>query len=109
MEIYFAGGMYYPTEKVNGSTVSLMSKPMSFCMVHAGNPELPHISHNQRGLSLCSQHSSLYVTDETLEKAYFVDNVHYFCGSGESPRTVILSDAHKKALQNSIDRGIWYD
>lgn len=111
MDIYFAGGMYYPTEKrtkrgIHG-TYCLTNKPMSFGMVHAGDKHKPYLTHCADGLRLTSHHSSLYKVSDDMEYASLIKPRNG--GNGASPNNIKLTVGQKQSIQNSIDNNYWFD
>lgn len=109
--IYCAGGMYYPTikRKLKGNleTYCDVTKPMEFKFIVGSNVDKTYLTHNSKGLSLTSHHSSLYQITSDLKSALLVDYRHG--GNGISPESYELTEEQKKYIQNSIDSEYWFD
>lgn len=111
MAIYFAGGMYYPTVKKQGSngiygTHCETHRPMSFEMVHSGDKTKPYLTKSPKGLSLTSHHSSLYRLSDDMKTAELID--YRNGGNGRSPLSIELSNDQQRYIKASIDADYFF-
>ncbi len=120
-KIFFAGGSYYPTEKVvnkkNGavSTVSLTDKKKTFEAV-CPTGGLPYLTHDSKGLDLLTN-GNLYMLSEDGKHAILTE---YRCmnvtpmeqhsdGSFWPAQEIVIPERVAEELQKAIQANHFYD